>query len=214
MSASLLLPEGQMAALEQAYAQPSRAYHDFSHVGEVLRHYEAVAAGHDLLLPFEGQFLGRGGVPLIADEDAAMGARTDAGIFAITPVEQIVPAFLARSGMVGDFVRRQARRPGQRLRCFVKPGGDIVVGNGQPALGVEQRIGRLRFDGELIERQMIGAEAERFLQFGAPRRICLIGAGIDQIQRNTVEHGLRHFQRRFGLSDIVQAAQFFQVGIV
>ena len=41
----LTLPPEQQSALEAAYATPSRAYHDFSHVREVLRHYDAVAAG-------------------------------------------------------------------------------------------------------------------------------------------------------------------------
>jgi predicted metal-dependent HD superfamily phosphohydrolase len=41
----LVLPPGQQASLEAAYAVPPRAYHDFHHVGEVLRHYQEVAAG-------------------------------------------------------------------------------------------------------------------------------------------------------------------------
>ncbi|GAB3383317.1 HD domain-containing protein [Lysobacter fragariae] len=39
------LPAEQQAALEAAYATPPRPYHNFHHVEEVLRHYEAVAAG-------------------------------------------------------------------------------------------------------------------------------------------------------------------------
>ncbi len=41
----LALPPGQLEALHSAYAEPPRAYHDFSHVAEVLRHYAAVATG-------------------------------------------------------------------------------------------------------------------------------------------------------------------------
>lgn len=41
----IALPAGQIGALEAAYATPPRAYHDFGHVREVLRHYAAVAAG-------------------------------------------------------------------------------------------------------------------------------------------------------------------------
>ena len=47
------LPEGQMHALELAYATPPRAYHDFNHVAEVLRHYAAVAEGPGWLQPLE-----------------------------------------------------------------------------------------------------------------------------------------------------------------
>ena len=48
-----VLPEGQLRALEAAYASPPRAYHDFNHVAEVLRHYEAVAAGPGWVQPLE-----------------------------------------------------------------------------------------------------------------------------------------------------------------
>ena len=41
----LALPPGQLEALRQAYRAPPRAYHDWSHVQEVLRHYADVAAG-------------------------------------------------------------------------------------------------------------------------------------------------------------------------
>ena len=39
------LPPEQFDALRQAYATPPRAYHNFEHVQEVLRHYDAVARG-------------------------------------------------------------------------------------------------------------------------------------------------------------------------
>lgn len=39
------LPEGLVAALRAAYAEPPRAYHHFGHVLEVLGHYRDVAAG-------------------------------------------------------------------------------------------------------------------------------------------------------------------------
>lgn len=47
------LPPGQLEALEAAYATPPRAYHDFGHVREVLRHYDAVAAGPGWAQPLE-----------------------------------------------------------------------------------------------------------------------------------------------------------------
>ena len=52
---NLILAPGQQAALEAAYATPPRAYHDFSHVREVLRHYDAVAAGPGWMQPAEVQ---------------------------------------------------------------------------------------------------------------------------------------------------------------
>src|SRR3546814_1541341 len=47
------LPEEQFAALEAAYAKPPRAYHDFNHVREVLRHHAEVAAGPGWAQPAE-----------------------------------------------------------------------------------------------------------------------------------------------------------------
>lgn len=47
------LPDGQFAALEAAYAEPPRAYHDFDHVREVLRHHADVAAGPGWAQPAE-----------------------------------------------------------------------------------------------------------------------------------------------------------------
>lgn len=52
---SLVLPPEQESALEAAYATPPRAYHDFSHIREVLRHYDAVAAGPGWVQPMEVQ---------------------------------------------------------------------------------------------------------------------------------------------------------------
>jgi predicted metal-dependent HD superfamily phosphohydrolase len=49
----LVLGDAQRSALEAAYAQPPRAYHDFHHVGEVLRHYDEVAAGPGWTQPRE-----------------------------------------------------------------------------------------------------------------------------------------------------------------
>lgn len=53
LDAPLALPREQQAALEAAYATPPRAYHNFQHVNEVLRHYDAVAAGPGWTQPAE-----------------------------------------------------------------------------------------------------------------------------------------------------------------
>ena len=51
--APLALPREQQVALETAYATPPRAYHNFQHVQEVLRHYEVVAVGPGWTQPAE-----------------------------------------------------------------------------------------------------------------------------------------------------------------
>ena len=53
--APLILPSEQLAALEAAYATPPRAYHNWSHVSEVRRHFDAVAAGPGWSQPAEVQ---------------------------------------------------------------------------------------------------------------------------------------------------------------
>lgn len=50
---ALGLPADQLVAIEAAYGQPPRAYHHFGHVQEVLRHYDAVAAGPGWAQPRE-----------------------------------------------------------------------------------------------------------------------------------------------------------------
>lgn len=49
----IALPARQLAEIEAAYATPPRAYHDFGHVREVLRHYDEVATGPGWVQPDE-----------------------------------------------------------------------------------------------------------------------------------------------------------------
>lgn len=49
----LKLPAGQQTMLETAYATPLRAYHNFQHVQEVLRHFTDVSAGPGWTQPAE-----------------------------------------------------------------------------------------------------------------------------------------------------------------
>ena len=51
--APVVLGYGQQPLLEAAYATPQRAYHNFGHVQEVLRHYADVAAGPGWAQPVE-----------------------------------------------------------------------------------------------------------------------------------------------------------------
>jgi predicted metal-dependent HD superfamily phosphohydrolase len=53
MSAPLTLPTTLLSTLEAAYATPPRAYHDFRHVQEVLRHFAEVSAGPGWTQPAE-----------------------------------------------------------------------------------------------------------------------------------------------------------------
>lgn len=51
--APFILSPAHTAAIEAAYATPQRAYHNFKHVEEVLRHYDAVARGPGWTQPGE-----------------------------------------------------------------------------------------------------------------------------------------------------------------
>jgi len=53
LAAPLPLPPQLLAELQVCYADPPRAYHDFSHVREVLAHYADVAAGPGWTQPRE-----------------------------------------------------------------------------------------------------------------------------------------------------------------
>ncbi len=89
-----------------------------------------------------------------------------AGIIAVAPVGQVVPALRARPGMVGDL-----RRPGCPAAAVIAR----VTSNRSAALSPSRaddpprrRLGRearAGLDGELVEREMFGAEAD------SPRRV-------------------------------------------
>jgi predicted metal-dependent HD superfamily phosphohydrolase len=53
MPSPLQLSPEQLATIEAAYASPPRAYHNFSHVQEVMRHFESVASGPGWSQPAE-----------------------------------------------------------------------------------------------------------------------------------------------------------------
>ena len=53
LPAPILLARAHEALLESSYATPERAYHNYTHVREVLRHYDDVAAGPGWAQPAE-----------------------------------------------------------------------------------------------------------------------------------------------------------------
>ena len=63
---------------------------------------------------------GRGGVPVAVDIEPAMGAGPDAGIFLAAPVDEIMPAFAAGPGVIGNLVGRQAVRGADLLGGVVE----------------------------------------------------------------------------------------------
>ena len=90
----------------------------------------------------------------------------------------------------------------------------IVIRHDQLAFTRQRGKRRRRFDGQLIKREMFGAERKRLRQFGLPLLRRLAGAGIDQIEADTFEIRARQRQRRLCFAHIVQAPEHFQIGIV
>ena len=109
--------------------------------------------------------LGLGRIAAAIDIKPAMGAGSDAGIFVPAPIDQIVSALRARPRMVGNLVSRQTGFVANFLREVVEIAREIVIGNGELAGLVQAEIWRVRLDGQLIERQMLGRFRYRALEF-------------------------------------------------
>ena len=114
--------------------------------------------------------------------DAPMGTRTDPQIILITPVGEVVAALRVGARVVGDLVGRQAGVR-QQLAGHVEELGSLFLGKLQelaaPARSME--AGAL-FDGQLVERDMIGRLGEGAGHLRTPRRSGLAGPGIDQVE--------------------------------
>ena len=89
-------------------------------------------------------------------DQPAMRAGADAGIFAVAPIDEVVPAFRAGPGVVGDLVGRQAvlrRRSPASCRTARAPRRRPARRACRLVQALEHGAG---LDGELVERQMLG----------------------------------------------------------
>lgn len=101
------LPEGQMQALEAAYREPPRAYHDIRHVAEVLRHYEEVAAGPGWVQPMEVRL-----AVLYHDAVYAPGRKdneTRSAAFALEQIARWLPEAGVEAARVAELIELTAR---------------------------------------------------------------------------------------------------------
>jgi len=73
---------------------------------------------------------------------------------------------------------------------------------------------RARLYRQLVERKMLGPEAERAGEFAMPVGERLTGSRVDQVEGEAREDRPRHFDRGQRLGDAVHAAEPLQVGIV
>ncbi len=90
-----------------------------------------------------------------------MRAGANAGVIAIAPISEIVAAFGAGSGIVGDFISEEPEPRRFLGGCVIECCGVLRVGQDDVAAGVGGLEGGAGFDGELIERKMIGGESQR-----------------------------------------------------
>ena len=125
--------------------------------------------------------------PAMIHVHPAMRARSDPDPVAGPPVGQIVAAFLARPGVIGDFIGRHAGLRHDPV-CFKEQVGGVIIlhrqGLAAPRAGEEHGAG---LDGQLIDRHMGDAKIERLMKFVPPALQALVLSGVDQVDRKPVK---------------------------
>ena len=127
------------------------------------------------------------GMPPAVENQPAVRAGAHAHVFPVAPVQQVVPAFLARRRVVGDLVGRQPRPLGHLLGDLVQRQRRVGVGHHEPAGCMQLGERRLRLDGELVERQMPAGQVERLAKLAAPVLGRLARPGVDQVEAEPLE---------------------------
>ena len=105
--------------------------------------------------------------------------------------------------MRADFLRHVVERAGHRL-----------VRRLQFARRMQAEERRAFLDRELVERQMFGGFRNRELQFIGPHLRRLVGAGVDQVERITVERAARDRDRIQRFARAVQSSERLQRSVV
>src|SRR4029079_12398765 len=124
----------------------------------------------------------------VVDCQPSMCARSDSCVVMSAPVNQIVPALSAAPRMIGNLVGWQAGIGANGLREIIEIAREILVRNGELARPVQAEERRVRFDGQLIEREMFGGFGDRALEFRLPAVKRLPGPRVDQIERVAVKY--------------------------
>tara|TARA_B100001939_G_scaffold339572_2_gene346551 strand:- start:6158 stop:6991 length:834 start_codon:yes stop_codon:yes gene_type:complete len=142
-----------------------------------------------------------------------MRAGTYAQIFLVPPIGEIMPAFLAGSGMVGNLISRESCCCADILGNVIHVRRHLFLQQAQPApvIGIV-KSGAL-FNGKLIQRQMVHRQLQSLLQFLFPVGQALSHAGINQIKTVTPEIFLRQVDGRPGLGNVMFPAQRLEIHI-
>src|SRR5829696_3422606 len=123
----------------------------------------------------------RRGDARMAVHQTAMRARANARVFPVTPVDQVVPRFGARAGVVRNLVGGQAAGLADVLCDLVEDACLLVVREGELAGPVKVLKPSVGLDRKLVEREMIDRMPDRRLEFRPPGPRRLAGPGIDQV---------------------------------
>ena len=76
---------------------------------------------------------------------------------------------------------------------------------------MQRRVRRVRFDRQLIERQVIARQIQRFRKFRAPRIRRLIGPRVNQVEGKPIERRARDIERRLRFRNAVNASELAQL---
>src|SRR5205085_12668577 len=118
----------------------------------------------------------------------ARGARPDPGIIPVAPIGEVVPAFGAGSGVIGDFVGGQPASSEPFLRHLEQRSCALLVGQGEFAAPRERREGGTGLDRQLIEGQVFAGEGKRLVELAPPAGNALTGPCIEQIEREPAKY--------------------------
>ena len=103
--------------------------------------------------------------------EAPMRARADAGIFAIAPIDEVVPA-LGAGRAHGSRSRRPAGHARSQISCVTS--NRRAARRRRASTSLPAACSRSKtvsgLDGQLVEREMFAGVADRLVEFGPPRR--------------------------------------------
>ena len=137
---------------------------------------------------------GDGRATLTIDEDAAVRSWADTRIFAVAPIEKVVPALRTGTRVIRHLIGGKAARRGHLFRDLVKRTRVILVRNDELARSVKRRVRRVRLYRELVKRQVIAREIESFRKLGAPVVRRLTGTRINEVERKSLERSARNLK--------------------
>jgi len=144
------------------------------------------AFSHHFQPAFRRTMLARGEF-LTADRQSAVGARPDTDVIAIAPIGKVVPRFRAGTRIVRYLVAIHAGVAQHRCSQLVQLRLHLFLGQHE----IAARIGLLEhgagFDGQLIERDVIGGESERPGQLSPPLFDVLAGPCVNEVEGEAVE---------------------------